>query len=152
MNVQILCDATVTGSPRPVPRRKYSGAIVVLATGVVIGAIGGVAALRHSLSVPAEMLPIVPEIDAYAVFVDTRAVEVTTTVNWIKVSIVTTHDAVKSDHTPWLRMHFEDWDKLPRELMEVGLANLRDGHAWRTADRQQEGDPHREVGRTLLNP
>lgn len=68
MNVQILCDATVTGSPRPLPGRKYSGAIVVLVTGVVIGAIGGVAALRHSLSAPAEMLPIVPEIDAYAVF------------------------------------------------------------------------------------
>ena len=123
MNVQILCDAAVARPPRPLPRPR-SRAIVVLATGIVVGAIGGVAALRHSLTVPVEMLPIVPEIGVYPVFVDTRAVEVTTTVNWTKVPIVTTRNAVKSDHTLWLRMHFEDWDKLPRDLMEVGLANL----------------------------
>ena len=50
--------------------------------------------------------------------------EVITTASWIKVAIITTRQAVKADHTLWRRMHFEDWDKLPRELMEAGLANL----------------------------
>ena len=96
----------------------------VLAIGVAVGAIGGAFVLHHSLSVPAEMLPLVAEIDVYPVFVDTRPVQVITTANWVKVPIVTTRDAVKSDHTLWGRMHFEDWDKLPHDLMEVGLTNL----------------------------
>jgi hypothetical protein len=90
----------------------------------VLGAIGGVAAVHHSLSVPAEMLPSVAEIDVYPAFVDLRPLEVTTTADWIKVPIITTRDAIKSDHTLWRRMHFEDWDKVPQDLMEVGLANL----------------------------
>ena len=124
MNAQILCDAPVAQSTRPVPQLRHWRAIVALAIGVAVGAIGGVVVLHHSLSVPAEMLPVVAEIDVYAVFVDTRPVQVITTANWIKVPIVTTRDAVKSDPTLWGRMHFEDWDKLPHDLMEVGLTNL----------------------------
>ena len=111
-------------STRPVPRLRHWRAIVVLATGVAVGATGGVFILHHSLRVPAEMLPVVAAIDVYPVFVDTRPVQVITTANWVKVPIVTTRDAVKSDHTLWRRMHFEDWDKLPHDLMEMGLTNL----------------------------
>ncbi|MGH7555477.1 MAG: transglycosylase SLT domain-containing protein [Longimicrobiales bacterium] len=107
------------------PRLRFWPAVVVLlAAGVAGGAIGGVGVAHHSLSVSAETLPVVPEVDVDSVFLDTRAVEVITTASWIKVPIITTRQAVKADHTLWRRMHFEDWDKLPRELMEAGLANL----------------------------
>ena len=124
MNAPALCDAPVVQSTRPVPQMRHWRALVVLAIGVAVGAIGGAFVLHHSLSVPAEMLPLVAEIDVYPVFVDTRPVQVITTANWVKVPIVTTRDAVKSDHALWGRMHFEDWDKLPHDLMEVGLTNL----------------------------
>ena len=64
MNAQIFCDA-VARSTRPQPRLRYWRAIVAMAIGVAVGAIGAVAVLRHLLSVPAEMLPVVAEIDVY---------------------------------------------------------------------------------------
>ena len=67
MNAQVLCKAAVARSPRPVQRLRYWRATVDLATGVAVGAIGGVAAVHHSLSVPTEMLPMVAEINVEGV-------------------------------------------------------------------------------------
>ena len=109
------------------PQLRHWRAIVLLAIGVAVGAIGGVFCPAPFAQRSCRDAAIVAGIDVYPVFVDSPPVQVITTANWVKEPIVTTRDAVKSDHTLWRRMHFEDMGQLPHDLMEVGLTNLLNG-------------------------
>lgn len=53
---------------------------------------------------------------------DLRPVDITvTTPSWKKVPYVVTVDRLRTDHTLWARMHFDDWDKVPVEIREPAL-------------------------------
>lgn len=66
-------------------------------------------------------LPGVGAMDVYHLFVDDRPVWLSTTAAWQKVPYTATRDAVRTDVTLWLRMHFDDWDTVPTELRIEGL-------------------------------
>ena len=72
-----------------------------------------------------------PPPDVLEALRDTRTVEVTTTTrSWTKVREVVTVDRLRTDRTLWRRMHFGDWDRVPRPLREMGLLAMIHAYAW----------------------
>jgi hypothetical protein len=55
---------------------------------------------------------------------DQSPIEVTTTVEWRKVPVTATVDAVRSDPSLWRRMFFDDWDRVPDPLRTQGLERM----------------------------
>lgn len=88
-------------------------AFVLLAAGVLARELNQ----RYLATIP----PRVSEVDLRDVFFDTRPVPLSLTVAWRKVPIVTTRDEVTSNPWLWRSMHFEDWNRVPRELREDAL-------------------------------
>ncbi len=58
-----------------------------------------------------------------------------TTAHWQKIPVTAPRWQFLSDHTIWLRMHFEDWDRLSDELRDQGLERLLDRHGHLATDR-----------------
>jgi hypothetical protein len=68
--------------------------------------------------------PSVPPLDVVELVSDTRPIPIRTTVSWKKVPEVVTVHRLLTDHPLWQRMHFDDWDRVPRELRERALAAM----------------------------
>jgi hypothetical protein len=61
--------------------------------------------------------------------IDRTPVRISTTVLWQKVPQVVTVHALLHDATVSRRMHFDDWDRLPRPLAERGMEAMIGRHA-----------------------
>lgn len=62
---------------------------------------------------------------------DRRPLDVTVTRNWKKVRVESSPDELTGSPSIWMDMHFADWDRLPADVRDRGLARLR--HRFRTA-------------------
>jgi len=113
-----------TGPDRAARRARPRGLALAWRVGLaclpLLAAAGLVAhdALRQRT---ATVLPAVPPVDVYALFVDDTPVAVTLTEGFTRVPHVATRDAVRSDPTLWRRMHVADWDVLSDDLRRAGL-------------------------------
>jgi hypothetical protein len=107
-------------------RRARSARLLFAAVVTALGLGIGVSLTLHSafVALAHAELPFVPGVDPGSVFMDSRPIHVVTTANWVKVPMVVSRDAVTSDHTLWLKMHFEDWDGLPDDIRGAGLTNI----------------------------
>jgi hypothetical protein len=110
-----------------------------LVVGGVLACAGAALHLHRWIHEPIP-LPSVPTIDVFATLVDVTPTTVMTTVDWQKIPVRVPRWQFLVDHTLWLRMHFQDWDRLSEDLLTRGLERLlrRYGHlvgnrqAWRT--------------------
>jgi hypothetical protein len=101
-----------------VPVRRW---LLVVGVLVVLGATGAWYAQREIERRLATTPPTVPSIDILDLFTDDTPVRITLTVDWQKVPVTTTHDAVRRDWPIWRHMHFQDWDTVPGPLREEAL-------------------------------
>lgn len=102
-------------------------AIAVLLIGVTL--VPAVLEVRDAYRVRAPAGP--PARPLLESLTDVTPVSLTTTEAWKKVREVTTAHRVLHDRSLWRRMHFEDWDTVPRSLRERGLAAMM--HAYHDA-------------------
>ena len=72
----------------------------------------------------AQPLPDAPPIDIFAALFDTRPVTVTTTALWQKAPVVMARWEFLASRNIWLRMNFDDWDRLPADLRDAGLQRM----------------------------
>lgn len=131
--------ADVPSAARPPIRRvlTWIGRIVLVA----VLAAAAIAALRvHAFVTEPVPLPAVRPLDPVASLTDTTPIRVTTTVAWTKIPEVVTVHRLLTDRSLWRRMHFGDWDRVPRSLREPALTAMIDLYArvfegprvWRT--------------------
>jgi hypothetical protein len=64
-------------------------------------------------------------IDISAALADRRPLDVTVTRNWKKVRLKSSPDELTASPWIWMDMHFGDWDGLPADVRDRGLARLR---------------------------
>jgi hypothetical protein len=106
---------------------------MILAT-LAAGSGAGVSAYRRADAVVP--LPSPEPLDVFARFFDPTPTPIVTTASWHKVAVVVPRWQLLVDHRLWLRMHFEDWDRLPGQLRAEGLGHLLDRYGALVADRQ----------------
>ena len=106
---------------RPLRRHVWIATIVI-----VLGfeRLAGFAApaLRHYLNVPLPRIPTAPS--AYQTLADLQPVDFTMTVNWSKVRVTSTAEQLASNPMFWRNMHFDDWDRVPRETRALALSRM----------------------------
>lgn len=95
-----------------------AGSLLAVASGTVVL----VRKISHILE-PAP-LPVVPPLDTFAALFDTTPIHLTITADWQKVPMTVPAYLVESDHTLWLKMHFEDWDTVPTPVREAALTKM----------------------------
>ena len=116
-------------------RRKHSprSAILHLLESVLVAtAMGMLAYIVAAEDVATYAAPAPPRpLVGVDVLADRRALDVTVTRNWKKVRFKTSPDKLMASPSIWMDMHFGDWDHLPADVRDRGLALLR--HRFRTA-------------------
>jgi hypothetical protein len=101
------------------------GVVSGLAAALLLGAAGLVVLQRHLQS---QLPPAAAPVDVFATLFDTRPVTVTITALWQKAPLEMPRWQFLADHHIWLRMNFEDWDRLPNDLRAAGLERLLARH------------------------
>jgi hypothetical protein len=96
-------------------------AVALVATGLRI---------HHFVTEAAPRPTLGPGPDILDTLIDRTPVRIRTTVGWQKVPQVVTMHALLHDPTVWRRMHFDDWDRLPRPLAERGMEAMIGRHAY----------------------
>jgi hypothetical protein len=114
-----------TGLRRAVWRTLAASTVVAAVALIVV-------ALRvHHFVTEAAPRPVVGEGPAILdTLIDRTPVRISTTVLWQKVPQVVTMHALLHDATVWRRMHFDDWDRLPRPLAEQAMQAMIGRHAY----------------------
>ncbi len=104
--------------------RRRTSALIAVVLFATLGIPGFLVHRYVSEDVP---LPFVRPLDVVELVTDTRPVSIRTTVAWTKVPEVVTIHRLLTDKPLWRRMHFDDWDTVPRDLRERALtAMVRD--------------------------
>jgi hypothetical protein len=104
-------------------------AAVRSAVGVAVIAVAVCATVASSARIAdtfsARDLPALPgKPDLSLIFFDARLLDFTITEQWEKIRVQATAYAVETDATLWRKMHFEDWDTVPRPIRERGLSRM----------------------------
>ncbi len=108
-----------TGSRwRRVLRRLSFAAVILMVMAVATGMFVR-SHLQETLG-----LPTPPPLDPFVRLFDATPTVVTITAGWQKLQVTVPRVQLQSDHTLWLRMHFEDWDRLADDVRDDGLARL----------------------------
>jgi hypothetical protein len=101
-------------------RRRYVVAAAII-TAVLISLAAAGLWIRREL---ATVVPAVPSIDVYSLFVDSTPVTVTITVPGERVEWRVTVDDVRRNITLWQWMHLADWNSVPQPLRRQGLDGM----------------------------
>jgi hypothetical protein len=81
-------------------------------------------AIRVNRILEPDAPPTVRPIDTFAALFDTTPIALTITAAWQKVPMTVPAYVATSDHTLWLKMHFDDWNKVPESVRETALVTM----------------------------
>ena len=106
-------------------RRRHGSRLVSRAVALVgvLACAGAALQLHRRINEPI-VLPSVRSIDVFATLVDVTPTTVMTTIDWQKIPVTVPRWQFLIDHTLWLRMHFQDWDRVSDDLRTQGLERL----------------------------
>ena len=133
--------APVRRAPRRVP-------VYVIVSFAVTGVLLGLVQVHEFTTSRQRPVPVQPPSPLRAVS-DLRPVDITiTTPSWGKVRETVTVDRLRTDHTLWRQMHFNDWDRIPEPIRELALLAMIRAYAgvfsgpdvWRHMDAGQWDD------------
>jgi hypothetical protein len=111
-------------------RRAVRRIVVATALLATIAILAAGLRVHHFVTEAAPHPSVRPGPDILDTLIDRTPVRISTTVLWQKVPQVVTMHALLHDATVWRRMHFDDWDWLPRPLAERGMEAMIGRHAY----------------------
>jgi hypothetical protein len=111
-------------------RRLVRGAAASLGAIALVALVAAGLRLHHFVTEAAPRPAVAGAPAVLDTLMDRTPVRITTTVGWQKVPQVVTTHALLHDATVWRRMHFDDWDRLPRPLAERAMEAMIGRHAY----------------------
>jgi hypothetical protein len=113
-----------------VSRTRRYAAPIALAAALSLAA-GALFAYRFIEQLVSTEIPVPPapvgRLDS--LFWDTTSVALTITADWQKVPMIVPAHYLESSSWYWIRMHFDDWDRVPSGVRSVAVANMRRRYA-----------------------
>ncbi|HXW07737.1 MAG TPA: transglycosylase SLT domain-containing protein [Vicinamibacterales bacterium] len=105
-------------------KSRTSATLAALGLGLATG-LGFVAspAVVHRFSIHPPTAP--RALPAVETLLDLRPVSITFTIDWKKVSAQSTVERFARDPFFWRNMHFDDWDRLPSDVRDLGLRRMQ---------------------------